>query len=491
MTELSPLVNEFLMDYLKRKPYLLKSNEDKKRVTTLEEFAHMLAEEELIIRANWDKTPEEIIDILIRDAIEQYNNVLEKHCIPGYTAAAKVGNISLAIFAGKTAYNGEAMSEDTLFDIASMTKFYTQVVVYNLIKEGRLTRKDKIRDLDDRFSELGNVTVSDILRFAVEYKTPGRIDDADTTEEALKRLYGTYVASDYAGRLVIGKHDYSDIGMMIIKEVIERITEKSFEDLICEYIVTPLELENTYLTVPEDKYHLVTATPNASIGHVTDMKANMLKGGYSGHSGIITNYKDIQAVMLAAKQGIILPKNKVKDTYTPSTLYRKDTQNDDGTIVPGKRMDYYGKMGNTTVANYDGVEKSWVDSVDTYDTVGIGGSSGVNAAASRDSSYMIGFNPGNVAPEYAKEVIERANAKLIAKGKNPYDVRQIITPSVRTIDGKKVKFYYFDPRVILPVTPKEDSVRKMAEVTAKLRFLDFVIQKAEKGYQVDYKKHVA
>lgn len=288
---LSKLVDEFLIDYLQRRPYIVAGKSDNQRVTTLDDIVEVLSQEERIIRANKDKTPEELVDILIQDTIKQYNGILDKYGVPGYSASVKVGNINVGIFGGKTSTDGEDLGADALFDIASMTKFYTQIVVYNLIKEGLFKRSDSIRKLDPKFHKLGNVTVDDILRFAVEFRTPGILDDVSTTEEALERLYGTEVAKDAKGRYLIGKHNYNDIGLMIMREVIEKQTGKTFKDLIDEYIITPLGLKNTFLAVPEDKLHLVTATPNSKTGHVNDMKATLSKGGVSGHAGIITIIK--------------------------------------------------------------------------------------------------------------------------------------------------------------------------------------------------------
>lgn len=63
---------------------------------------------------------------------------------------------------GNIDYNGRKMSDDALFDLASITKFYTQVVLYNLINEGYFSFDDKIKELDPRFINLGNVTIRDI-----------------------------------------------------------------------------------------------------------------------------------------------------------------------------------------------------------------------------------------------------------------------------------------------------------------------------------------
>ncbi len=493
MANISKLVEDFLKEYLiERRPYVLNKKEPGKRVTTIDELIEVLSQEEMIIRKNSDKTPEEIVEILIKDTVEQYSDLLEKYGIPGYAASSKVGNIDLAIFAGKTSdTSNEDITEDTLFDIASMTKFYTQIVIYNLIKEGTFKRSDKIKDIDKRFSKLDNVTVDDILRFGVEFYTPGKLDaDSKSTGELLDKLFNAEVAKDYKGDDLIGKHCYTDIGLMIMKEVIESTTQKSFEYLINKYIVEPLHLKNTYLIVPDDKLHLMTASPNADIGYVTDMKANIL-GGFSGHAGIKTNYSDIQDTLLAAKQGIILPPEGVIDSSIPSDLYGKDIKKADGTIKKGSMHNYYGKMGNVLVPHPGGVDYSFADSVDPIDTTAIAGSTRTNAAVTKDSAYTVLFNPSSVSQERAKELIEKLNVEREQKGMKPIITDNVVNIQSKSVNGKEIDFNYVDPRAIMGVAHIENAVRKMAELTVKLRFLNYVLITQEKYYDnVTVKEHV-
>ena len=465
---ISELTEEFLIEYLKRKPYVVESKKDGQRVTTMDELADSLAKIEKIIQDNKDKTPEEIVDLIIKDAVEQYEIVREKYGVPGYSASSTVGNINVTILGGKTNTSGDVINEDTLFDVASITKIYTQIVVYNLIKDGFLKRSDKIKDLNNKFINLDNITIDDILTFSVEFMTPGRIDDRKTYDEALSVLYNTSVVQK-------GIYNYNDIGLMIIREVVEGLTGKTFNQLVEEYIVKPLDLKNTYLIVPEDRFNNLTGTPNAEIGHVTDMKANLSKDGYSGHAGVFTNSSDLEKTLKAAHSGLILPNNK--DIITPSKLYDKN----------GKKRDFVGKIGNTYLTHIDGVDKTFVDSVDPIDTFGVAGSTRTNAAVSSDSAYTILFNPSSISEEEARIRIDKMNEEKIKNNKKPTDVNNVIKHY--TVNGND-EYKYIDPRSIMPLYEMENAVRKMADLTIKLRFLDFVIKKTEKDYETTVVKRV-
>ena len=464
----SDLVDKFLLDYFTRRPYVVEAKFDNQRVTTMDELVSTLTEIERIYRKNSDKTPEEIVDIIIQDTIEQYEKLRKECGIPGYSATSQVGNINVSIFGGKTSEKGNDITNDTLFDVASITKIYTQIVVYNLIKDGYLKRSDVISKLDPRFVNLNNVTVDNILTFSVDIYTKGRVDEQKTYEDALNSLYNSTLHYK-------NKYKYTDIGLMILKEVIEKLTGKTFEELVQQYIVSPLNLKNTYLTVPEDKYGLLTGTPNANIGHISDMKANLTKGGYSGHAGVFTNAEDLMKVLSAAHSGLILPNSE--DAYTPSSYYNRKK---------GKESTIMGKMGNTYVPHIAGVDKSFVDSVDPLDTFGVAGSTRTNAAVSSDSSYTVLFNPSSVSEDVAREQIEKQNQVLLQKGKKP--IKPEDTIKEYTVNGEPYK--YIDPRAVMPLSEMENSVRKMAELTIKLRFLDFLIKETEKDYETTVIKHV-
>lgn len=462
---ISDLVQEFLEDYLDRTPYLPDNNPpDKLSITTKQDLINILSSVELIIRWNKGKPIEQVIEALIRDNIDKFETIRKKYGVPGYTASIKVGNYNVKLYGGNINYLGEPMPENALFDIASMTKFYTQIIAYNLINEGLFNRSDKIRDLDDRFVNLGDLTVDEILTFATTFRTDGALKDKKEINEALDALYNVVVTNT-------GKYDYNDMGMMIMKELMERLTGLSYEELVNKYIVGPLGLEDTHVIVPNAKYHLLTGSPNASVGNINDMTANAV-GGYSGHAGIFASSDDIiKVVMEAAKKNSqILPHNE--DTYTPNKL------------VSSRSV-----MGNVYRAHPTGIYDSFVDTTEPIDTFAISGSTRTNAAASSDSAYTVLFNPSSISFQDAKDKMDKINEERKKLGKNPvYPVREFEFNR----NGELIKRKLIDPRlVVLPVDPMAKAVQSIAYTTLKLRFLDFVMKKQAKNLEeVNFNKNV-
>jgi hypothetical protein len=313
-----------------------------------------------------------------------------------------------------------------------------------LIKEGLFRYTDRIVDLDDRFTNLHDLTVEDILTFGTTFKTSSRIANAKNIEEAHDILFNAEVVEK-------NKYNYNDIGMMIIKEVIERITGLDYADLVQKYIIEPFQLKGTHLIVPKNKYHLITATPNFRIGHINDMSANVL-GGYSGHAGIFSTSDDLIRFLMDVHDSDL----DISDAYTP-----------------GKLTSAVGRMGNVYVSHPMGLDKSFVDTLEPSDTIAIQGSTRVNANGSRDSAHNILFNPSSMSMEEARERIAKRNEERKKAGKpllDPVHEFHLLR------DGKIERYNLIDPRQLLPLSEMERIIKRNAITTLKLRFFNKVIK---------------
>ena len=437
---LNKLINHFMNDYILRAPYANK-----------EELEMFINEMKDLIEKNKDKTPEEIIKIMLEDNIREIDNIREKYGIPGYTIGMNVGNIRIKLYGGTLSSLGEEMTGDALFDIASMTKFYTQVICYHLMHDEYFSITSEIRDLDNRFMTLGDLTVGDILSFGTTFQTSGRIANAKNIDEAKKLLYNAMVIEK-------GKYNYNDIGMMIMKEVMEDVTGLSYSELLEKYILRPLNLSNTHLIVPHHKLHLVTGTPNYRIGHVNDPAANVL-GGYSGHAGIFAGSDDINKFLMSVHSTV----PGIKDAYTRGV------------------SSAVGKMGNVYIYHPEGLTRSFVDTIEGNDSIAIQGSTRVNATGTHDSAHNILFNPSSMGMEEAQRRVAIINEMREKEGRAPinplreFDVTQ---------DGKLNKYQLIDPRQLVPLTEIERVIKRNALTIFKLRFFNEVIEEYSRNKEM-------
>lgn len=454
---LDKIINELAEEYTSKSTHASK-----------EEVLKVLKDAEVIIKKNKDATPEEIVNAIIDDCAVELYKILQNTPTPGIMSSLQVDNININLHGGLARPNGEELSRDALFDVASITKFYTEIVAYKLINEGAFKLSDKIKELDPRFENVGDLTVSDVLKFVTTFRTDGRIEDVSTKGDAEDRLFGMQVVQKG------GEYNYNDMGLMLMKEVMENVTGKSYSQLFEEYIANPYGLHDTHLIVPEQKIHLVTGTPNLD-GSVNDLKANVM-GGYSGHAGIRVTSDDLiklgQAVNMdyELRNGLYVPNDKMKvrsekigSAYVnPLTYVKKD-----GTEVSGRELSYFGGLA-------------------PEESVASQGSTRVIARSSSFNGIDINStalsNVASMSDEQMIKAIEEENARRLAKDPEArlLNVNDLIKE--RVFDGTTFKMH--DPRALM----NEDRTignflyKYDNEVVLKLLLLNKILKEYEHYY---------
>lgn len=409
-----------------------------------------------IIKSNKDATPEEIIELIIQDNVNLLEAIKNKYPVPGYTVGVNVDNINVKITGGDLDYNGRKMRDDALFDLASMTKFYTQVIAYNLIKDGYFYLNDKIKDLDPRFENLGDLTVNDILTFTTKFQTDGRLDSK-------KNYYEAYETLLKVKPIEVGNYNYNDIGMMIMKEVMEYVTMYTFPDLIEKYITDKYKLHDTELIVPVNKVYRVTGSANDHIGMVNDPSALALHG-YSGHAGIFASNDDLIKLGKAVYNDLI-PEDMISNAYTPGVKSNR------------------GIMGNTYTSHEKGIDMSYVDKLEPKTNFAIQGSTRVQMNIGKNSVMTALLNPASMGREAAMEMERRINAKLKSQGKAPVHL-------IKDLYFGDDHYTSFDVRQMAP-GPKtiEPIATSNAVLALRLRLLNKFIQEYDENYNKEINVH--
>ena len=402
-----------------------------------------------IIKDNKDSTPEEIIELIIKDNIELLEAIKNKYPVPGYTVGVSVDNIDVKLTGGNLDYEGRKMRDDALFDLASMTKFYTQVIAYNLIKEGYFSLEDKIKDLDPRFENLGNLTVNDILTFTTKFQTDGRLDAKSSSDEAYQTLLKVKP-------IEVGKYNYNDLGMMIMKEVMEYVTITTYPDLVEKYITDKYKLHDTHLILPNSKIYRATGSANDKIGKINDPSALAL-GGFSGHAGMFASSDDLIKLGKAVHDGLI-PEDMISNTYTPGVV------------------DNRGIMGNTYTSHDRGIDRSYVDRLEPKKNFAIQGSTRVQMNIGEKWTATALLNPASMGIDAAMEMERRINAKLKSDGKAPVHL-------IKDLYFGDEHYKSFDVRQMAPGPQTIEPIATSNAVLAlRLRLLNKFIKEYDKSY---------
>lgn len=246
---------------------------------------------------------------------------------------AKNGRIVYNKSFGKHTFNSSKKVQNSdLYDLASITKVAaTTVSLMKLDEDGLLSINDKMVKYLPELAETNkaHMTIKMVLEhkaglkdwipFYYETTKDQNIYDSIYTSE-LDELHtisvgnGLYILGDYKQNIMqriydsplgtVGKYKYSDLGMILMKELIERVTGNNFNEYVAALYYEPMGIDRlTFL--PLDKFDLSEIVPTSVSpdmrkglvhGNVHDPAAAML-GGVSGHAGLFGNAESLAVLM--------------------------------------------------------------------------------------------------------------------------------------------------------------------------------------------------
>ncbi len=141
-----------------------------------------------------------------------------------------------------------AVREDSVFDLASVTKLFTGLCLMKMKEEGLLDPGRPVFSYDSRFRFLKDTTVWDLMTFAVTVRTPVRLDGCMDKDSAMEALCASTAAPHEDVRRV-----YSDIPAMVLKYVVEAAAGMPFMDCVRKLILEPAGMNETWAAVPAER----------------------------------------------------------------------------------------------------------------------------------------------------------------------------------------------------------------------------------------------
>lgn len=215
----------------------------------------------------------------------------------------------------------EAMTLDTVFDMASITKpVATATCAMLLVQDGRLDLNARVCEILPEFTGEGR---DDVRVWHLMTHTAGLIPDnalADYQagpEEAWRRLMRSTIKSPPGSKFV-----YSDVGFLLLGKVIETLSEKNLNEFSRERVFKPLGMRDSgYLPEAHLRTRIAPTEPRDGQmlrGEVHDPRAALL-GGVAGHAGLFSTLDD-----LAIYARMMLSNGRTSDgdrLFRPETLW--------------------------------------------------------------------------------------------------------------------------------------------------------------------------
>jgi len=189
------------------------------------------------------------------------------------------------------------MRPDTIFDMASVSKLFTSIAVMQLVEAGKVDTDEPVATYLPEFGVNGkeSITVAQLLTH-----TSGLV--------SWLPLWSAYpdIPSRIKAVMDVAPHnppgtvyEYSDLNLITLGVLVERVTGKKLDRVVAERITGPLGMADTGYNPPASKLDRIAATeyqtapPRGMIrGSVHDENAWSL-GGVAGHAGVFSTAGDM------------------------------------------------------------------------------------------------------------------------------------------------------------------------------------------------------
>jgi len=203
------------------------------------------------------------------------------------------------------------MQDNTIFDLASLSKLFTSIVAMQQMQAGALDLNATVASYLPQFASngKGDITIEELLTH-----TSGLPPDPSpalwqypTMPDRINAILDT-VPQYPAGTTYL----YSDLNMLTLQQVLQQITGKSLDVLVREGITAPLGMRDTMYNPPAylkpriaaEEYEQGPGEPQRGLvwGSVHDENAWAL-GGVAGHAGVFSTVDDMAILAQAILNG--------------------------------------------------------------------------------------------------------------------------------------------------------------------------------------------
>jgi uncharacterized protein YbbC (DUF1343 family) len=199
----------------------------------------------------------------------------------------------------------EAMTLDTVFDLASLTKVVaTTTSVMMLVEEGKIRLNDRVSTFIPGFERYGkaNITIRHLMTHVSGLRPDVDLGDMWSGSETAIAIAIEEVPTGPIGDRFV----YSDINYFLLGDIVRRVSGQTLDRFAHDRIFKPLEMKDTMFLPASDLVKRVAPTQNCTPlgwpcegpgmamlrGVVHDPTARRM-GGVAGHAGLFGTAADL------------------------------------------------------------------------------------------------------------------------------------------------------------------------------------------------------
>lgn len=202
---------------------------------------------------------------------------------------------------------------NTIYDLASLTKVVATTTAAMICYDRNLfSLDDKVANYIPEFGVNGkeNITLLNLLIHNSGLTAWRKFYEKDlSADEVLNEIYSSELEYIPGEKMV-----YSDLGIITLGKIIEKVTGKSLDVFCNDEIFKPLEMNSTFYN-PDDSLKIYCAP--TEIDHYWRMKSlqgevhdetSAMLNGVAGHAGLFSTASDISKLM-----SVLMNKGKLND----------------------------------------------------------------------------------------------------------------------------------------------------------------------------------
>jgi len=209
---------------------------------------------------------------------------------------------------------------NSIFDLASVTKVVATTTISMILYDQRRLNLDwRVVDIVPAFqgNDKEKVTIRQILTHTSGL--PGWIRfylELNGKERIVREICKTELVNE-PGTVYV----YSDLGMILMQNIIETITKKTLDHLVLDYITTPLGMKRTFYNPDSSLKNEIVPTEISEWhqklvhGFVHD-ENTFVMGGISGHAGLFSTVQDLSVFCQMYLNGGLYDNKRILKTET-------------------------------------------------------------------------------------------------------------------------------------------------------------------------------
>lgn len=236
----------------------------------------------------------------------------------------------------------EKLNENSIFELASVSKQFTAFAIVILKEKGKLNYEDKIGDILPQLSFYKNITIRNLLHHTSGLPDYMKILDSlliDKTWDNKTKIANNKdildVYEKYKPSLLFEpneKWEYSNTGYAILASIIEKVSGKSYAEFLKAEIFKPLKMNNTFVYTRRLKPQNIK---NYAFGYVysdslkTNQLPDQIKGldlyvytldGIVGDGTVNSTIADLLKWDRNLNTNKLVSKNGMNEVFNPTTL---------------------------------------------------------------------------------------------------------------------------------------------------------------------------